>query len=164
MCTHAHKKNLLTHTRSDFNVREVIKTSNKTKRSPREVVLFQKILLFYLFLILLLFQPQHRPALMLGAAEHSHPTMSVHTHPRPPCSWGPFLVAPCPACPQQVPPLNICVSRLTRFLMMCPCPRGGRWPRPPLARDTSSSKYGGNKCHNTVSCIIQSLEPGQFAT
>lgn len=81
---------------------------------------------------------------MLGAAEHSPLTTSVHTHPQPPCSWELCLVAPCLAWAQQVPPHNICVSPLMRFLMMCPCPLDGRWPRQPLARDTSSSKSDGN--------------------
>ena len=114
---------------------------------------------------MLLFQPYHRPALTLGAVERSHPTMSVHTHPRPPCSWEPSLVAPCLAWPQQVPPLNISVNLLMRFLMMCLCPRGGRWPRLPLARDTFSSKYAGNKCQQGLyilalyrACNLESLQ------
>lgn len=86
---------------------------------------------------------------MLGAAARSRPTMSVHTRPRPPCSWEPSLVAPCLACPRRAPTLNISVSLLMRFLMTCLCPRGGRWPRPPLARDTSSSEYAGSKCRHS---------------
>ena len=116
------------------------------KWSLREITLLQNAL----------FQPQHRPALMLGAAERSPPTMSVHTPPQPPCSWEPSPVAPCLAWPQQVLPLNISVSPLMRFLMMCPCPRGGRWPRLPLARDTSSSKYASDKCRN---CFLHFMFP-----
>lgn len=102
--------------------------------------------LFHLFILNSASQSQHRPALTLGAVARSHPTMSVHTHPRLPFSWGPSPVAPCPAWPQQMPPRNICVNLLMRFPMMCPCPLGGRWPKPPLVRDTSSSKYTNDKC------------------
>lgn len=88
-----------------------------------------------------------RPAPMPGAAELSRLTTSVRTPPQPPCSWGLFLEAPCQAWPQQAPPLSTCVSRLTRFPTTCPCHLAGRWQRPALARDTSSSKCSCDKCH-----------------
>ena len=107
-----------------------------------------KNILIILFLLLISLLFQRRPALTLGAAARSRPTTSVHTRLQPPCSWEPFLVAPCLACPRRAPTLSISVSLLMRFLMTCLCPRGGRWPRPPLARDTSSSEYAGNKCQH----------------
>lgn len=101
---------------------------------------------------MILFQPHHRPALMQGVAERLHPIMSVHTHLRPPCSWELFLVAPCLAWPQRMPPHNICVSPLMRFLMTYPCHPGGRWPRLLPDRDTSSSKYTGKGYRRSFCC------------
>lgn len=83
--------------------------------------------------------PKTRPAPTLGPAASSRPTTSELTRPRPLFSWALLPVAPCLAC-RRLPP-NISVSPRMRFPMTCPCPRGGRWPRRPLGRDTSSSEY-----------------------
>lgn len=91
---------------------------------------------------LLCFHHRHRPALMPGVAELSHPIMSVRTHRQHPCSWELFLVAPCLACLQILP--NICASPLMRFLRMFHCHPVGKWPRPPLGRDIFSSKDTNN--------------------
>lgn len=95
-----------------------------------------------------------RPAPMLGAAALSRLTTSVHTPPRPPCSWGPYLEAHCQAWPLRAPHLSTCVSRLTRFPTTCPCHLAGRWRRPAQARDTFSSKCTCNKCHCPCSTLI----------
>lgn len=112
------------------------------------------LLLFYLFLIMLL--SQLRPAPTLGVVERSHPTMSVHTRPQPPCSWGRCPGALCQAWPRRAPPLSTCASPRTRFPTMCPCLPGGRWRRPPLARDTSSSKC--NRCQHCKFSLYWSLD------